>query len=124
MTLVISFLQDGHLLQDIEVASKVRRKAARFTILNDTLYKKGFSMPYLKCVDEEEAKYILEEIHEGVYGDHASPRSLVSKVIRTGYFWPTRLVDARELVKKCDKCQRFGSVQRLPVEKLTTISSP
>ena len=23
-------------------------------------------MPYLKCVDEEEAKYILEEIHEGV----------------------------------------------------------
>ena len=73
MTLVISFLQDGHLLQDIEVASKVRRKAVRFTILNDTLYKKGFSMPYLKCVDEEEAKYILEEIHEGVCEDHASP---------------------------------------------------
>jgi len=34
-------------------------------ILNDTLYKRGFSMPYLKCVDEEEAKYILKEIHEG-----------------------------------------------------------
>ena len=43
-------------------------------------------MPYLKCVDEEEAKYILEEIHEGVCGDHVGPRSLVSKVIRTGYF--------------------------------------
>ena len=23
-------------------------------------------MPYLKCVDEEEARYILEEIHEGI----------------------------------------------------------
>ena len=43
-------------------------------------------MSYLKCVDEEEAKYILEEIHEGVCGDHASLRSLVSKVVRTGYF--------------------------------------
>ena len=43
-------------------------------------------MPYLKCVDEEEAKYILEEIHEGVCEDHASPRSLVSKVIQTSYF--------------------------------------
>ena len=32
-------------------------------------------------------------------------------------------VDARELVKKCDKCQRFGNVQCLPAEKLTTISS-
>ena len=80
-------------------------------------------MPYLKCVDEDEAKYILEEIHEGICKDHASPRSLVSKVIRTGYFWPIMQVDAVELVKKCDKCQQFGNVQRLPVERLTTIAS-
>ena len=116
MTLIISFLQDGHLLQDIEEARKVRKRAARFMILNDTLYKRGFSMPYLKWVDEEEAKYILKEIHEGVCGDHAGPRSLVSKVVRTGYFQPTMQVDVRELVKKCDKCQRFENVQGLPAE--------
>ena len=80
-------------------------------------------MPYLKCVDEEAAKYILEEIHEGVCRDYAGPRSLVSKVVRTGYFWPTMQVDARELIKNCDKCQRFGNVQRLPAERLTTIAS-
>ena len=124
MTSIISFLLDGHLPQDIEEAKKVRKRAARFMILNDTLYKRGFSMPYLKCVDEEEVKYVLEEIHEGVCGGHTGPRSLVSKVIRIGYFWPTMQVDARKLVKKCDKCQRFGNVQRLPIEKLTTISSP
>ena len=56
-------------------------------------------MPYLKCVDEEEAKYSLEEIHEGVRGDHAGPRSLVSKVIRTGYFCLTMQVDAVKVVK-------------------------
>ena len=43
-------------------------------------------MPYLKCVDKDEAKYILEEIHEGVCGDHAGPRSLVSKVILNRLF--------------------------------------
>ena len=86
MTPIISFLQDGNLPQDIEEARKVRKRVARFTILNDTLYKRGFSMPYLKCVDEEEAKYILKKIHEGVCKDHAGPRSLVSKVIRIGYF--------------------------------------
>ena len=32
-------------------------------------------------------------------------------------------VDTRELIKKCDKCQRFGNVQRLPAERLTTIAS-
>ena len=46
-------------------------------------------MPYLKCVDVDEAKYILEEIHGGICGNHAGPRSLVNKAIRTGYFWPT-----------------------------------
>ena len=81
-------------------------------ILNDTLYKRGFSMPYLKYVDEEEAKCILEEIHEGICGDQAGPRYLVSKVVRTGYFWPTMQVDIVELFKKCDKCQRFGNFQQ------------
>ena len=81
-------------------------------------------MPYLKCVDEDKAKYILEEIHEGVCGDYAGLRSLVSKVIRIGYFWPIMQVDAVELVKKCDKCQRFENVQRLPAKRLMAIASP
>ena len=81
MTPIVSFLLDGHLPQDTNEARKIRKRAARFTVLNNTLYKRGFSMPYLKCVDQDEAKYILDEIHEGVCGDHAGPRSLVSKVI-------------------------------------------
>ena len=95
MTPIISFLEDGHLPQDTDEAKKIKKRAARFTILNDTLYKRGFSMLYLKCVDEDEdeAKYILEEIHERVCGDHAGPKSLVSKVIQTGYFWPTMQAD-------------------------------
>ena len=81
MTPIVSFLLDGHLPQDTDEARKIRKRAARFMVLNDTLYKRGFSMPYLKCVDQDKAKYILNEIHEGVCGDHAGPRSLVSKVI-------------------------------------------
>ena len=104
MTPIVSFLQDGRLPLDVEEAKKIKKRVARFTILNDTLYKRGFSMPYLKCVDEDEAKYILEEVHEGVCRDHVGSRSLVSKVIRTGYFWPIMQVDAVELIKKCDKC--------------------
>ena len=124
MTPIISFLQDGHLPQDVEEARKNRRRVTRFTILNDTLYKRGFSMSYLKWVDEEEAKYILKEIHEGVCRNHAGPRSLVSKIIKTSYFWSLMQIDAREVVKRCDKCQRFRNVQRLPAERLMTISSP
>ena len=124
MMLIVSFLQDRCLPLDNEEAKKIKKRAARFTILYDTLYKRGFFMPYLKCVDEDEVKYIMREIHEGICGDYISPRSLVSKVIRTCYFWPTMQVDVVELVKKCDKCQRFRNVQRLPAERLTMITSP
>ena len=56
MTPIISFLQDGYLPEEAEEAKKARKRVAKFIILNETLYKRGFSMPYLKCVDEEEVK--------------------------------------------------------------------
>ena len=34
-------------------------------------------MPNLRCIEEEEAKYILEEVYEGVCGDHTGLRSLL-----------------------------------------------
>ena len=49
---------------------------------------------------------------------------MVRKIMRTGYFWPTMQQDAAEFVKECDSCQRYGNVQRVPSEKMTTISSP
>ena len=63
-TPILSFFRDGRLPADVDKAKKVRKRATRFTILNNALYKRGFSMPYLKYVEEDEARYILEEIHE------------------------------------------------------------
>ena len=48
---------------------------------------------------------------------------MISKIIRIGYFWLTMQKDAREFVERCDKCQRFGNVQCIPAEKLTSITS-
>ena len=84
----------------------------------------GFSLPYLKCLSSEEAMYALREVHEGVCGNHSSPRSLVGEVIQAGYFWPTMQKDAIEVIQRCDKCQRFRNVQHVLTEHLTSISSP
>ena len=40
-----------------------------------------------------------------------------------GFAETMQALDARELIKKCDKCQGFGNVQCLPAEKLTMIAS-
>ena len=92
--------------------------------MNGELYKKIFSLPYLKCLTLEKATYVLWEIHDEVYGNHSGPWSLVGKMIKAGYFWPTMQKDAIELVKKWDKCQCFGNVQYITRELLTSISSP
>ena len=44
--------------------------------------------------------------------------------MRQGYYWPTILKDATDLVKKCRICQEHTKISRLPSEPLTSITSP
>ena len=62
---ILLFLRDGRLPPNLEEAKKIQKRAARFTILNDEFYKRGYSHPYLRCIEEEEARYVLEEVHRG-----------------------------------------------------------
>jgi hypothetical protein len=73
------------------------------------------------CVEPEKGTAILRDIHQGECGHHAASRSLVTKAFRHGFFWPTALEDAKDLVKKCKGCQKFSSKQHLPASALKTI---
>ena len=75
-------------------------------------------------MNEDQAKYVLQEVHEGVYGNHSSGRALAHKVLQQGYYWPTIQTDSLSFVQKCDKCQRFSTIPRQLPEELTPISSP
>ena len=86
---ILSYLKDGQLPPNLDKAKKIQKQAARFTVLNDELYKRGFSQPYLRCIEEEETKYVLEEVHEGICSDHMGAKSLVRKIIRADYIWLT-----------------------------------
>ena len=94
------YLMEGQLPNDSNEASKLRSRFARFTIHRGTLYKRGFFTHILKCIAREDANYVLREVHEGVYGNHIEARALAGKVLRQGYYWPTMLRDATEMVKK------------------------
>lgn len=105
MTPILSYIRNGELPLDPKEAERVKTRSSRFTIVSDELYKRGFSLPFLKCVEHDEFMYILAKIHEGVYGDHLGARSLAGKMVRVGYFWLTILKDTHEIIQKCDKCQ-------------------
>ena len=78
---IITYIKDGTLPPDPSKAKKIKVRSSRFTILNNELYKRVFSQPNLKCLDSEDAAYVLREIHEGVCGNHLGPQSLVAKVV-------------------------------------------
>ena len=88
MTPIILYLKDGMLPEGKDEARKLRVRSARYVLMNEILYKRGFSQPYLRCLAPDEANYVLREVHEGVCGNHSGARSLVHKVVRVGYYWP------------------------------------
>jgi hypothetical protein len=75
----------------------------------------------MKCVPVKEGKEILQEIHEGVCGNHAASRTLVRKAFMSGYYWPTALPDAEDLVRWCTNCQFFGIQAHILAHNLITI---
>ena len=93
-------------------------------MIKDVLYKRGFSRPYLRCLGIEEVNYVMREVHEGICGNHSRSRSLVHKLVRVVFYWPTMQADAEAYVRACDKCQRFSNIIRKPTEELTPMTAP
>ena len=86
MTPIVSYLKDGKLPKGKDEAMKLRIRSARYVLINEVLYKRGFSQPYIRCLAPDEANYVLREVHEGACGNHSGAKSLVHKVVRTGYY--------------------------------------
>ena len=124
MDLIWDYINDGSLPDDPKEAAKIRVRSSRFTNHKGSLYKRGFFTPFLKCIAGEDTEYVLREVHEGICGNHIGARTLAGKVLRQGYYWPTILKDATDLVKRCRICQEHAKISRLPSEPLTSITNP
>ena len=99
-----TYLQSGTLPNGKDATRRLKVRASRFILIQDILYKRGFSQPYLRCLSHNEVDYVMREVHEGICGNHSGAWSLVHKLIRAGYYWPTVLKDAQAYVKTCNKC--------------------
>ncbi|RDY01054.1 hypothetical protein CR513_15660, partial [Mucuna pruriens] len=53
----------------------------------------------LRYVDKQEAKRIMEEVHEGTFGTHTNGYALARKILRTGYYWTKMESDCCQHIK-------------------------
>ena len=118
------YLIHGDLPENKNEARNLRISSTWYALIGNHLYRKSFTDPYLRCLNPEDARRLLEEIHEGVYGNHSGGQSLAHKALTVGYYWPYMMAEAMEYVKKCDKCQCFAPLNHQPTEHLNSIVLP
>ncbi|XP_035842120.1 uncharacterized protein LOC118488837 [Helianthus annuus] len=123
MTPIIQYLQEGVLPENKAEARKIQNKALQYEMNGGILYRKSFLGPLLRCVDPQDANYLIREIHEGICGIHSGPRVVVAKIMSAGYYWPGMHVDALKEIRKCDSCQRHSPKTLRPKNDLIPVST-
>ena len=86
MTPIIAYLKNGRFPEEKDDTINLGIRLAKYVLIDEVPYKKGFSLPYLKYLAPDEANYLLKEVHEGACGNHSEVRALVHKVVHAGYF--------------------------------------
>ena len=121
---ILLYQSIGQLPSERNKAHKIQVQSARFSLVDEQLFKRFVAGPYLKCLTLEQSHYVLAELHEGICGNHPGGRTLAHRAHTQGYYWPTMRVDAANYTRKCDRCQGRAPVLKSPVKDLISISSP
>ena len=100
---IIDYLKDP----SKKVNRKIRFQAIKYVLLEEDSYYRTIDGVLLKCIDKEEEKVLMGEIHEGVCGSHQSACKMKWVIRRNGYFWPTMLEDCFTYYRGCQECQKY-----------------
>jgi hypothetical protein len=118
----IDFIVDQLVPDDKAERERITQQSANYVVIGSDVYRKAASIGILmKCILRSECLQLLAEIHSGECGCHAASTNLVGKAYQSGFYWPTAVTDAKDLVKKCKGCQFFAKQQHLPTQALRTI---
>ncbi|KAG4953998.1 hypothetical protein JHK82_039613 [Glycine max] len=87
MTPYKNFLIRGLLPPNENQAQRLKRKVNYYVILDGELFKRRLTTPLLKCLNSQQADYVMRELHEGIGSLHTEGHSLATKVVLADYYW-------------------------------------
>ncbi|KAL0404364.1 UNVERIFIED_CONTAM: putative mitochondrial protein [Sesamum radiatum] len=85
------------------------------------LYKHCGDGMVRRCVPEEEMHSILSFSHDREVGGHHGTSRTATKVLQSGFYWPSLFKDAPVYVSTCDQCQRLDNILRRNEMPLSSI---
>jgi ribonuclease HI len=105
----IAYIVEQRVPENKVEREKIVRRRANYVVISTELYRRSTSNSVLmKCILRSEGLQLLHEIHGGECGNHAASANMVGKAFRSGFYWPTALANAQDLVQRCKGCQFFS----------------
>ena len=91
---VKEFLKTGSYPSGADMTAKrfFCRLSSKFFLNGEVVYKRMSDLGLLGCVDEDEADYLMKEVHSGVCGSLMNGHLLAKKIMRQdifGLLWST-----------------------------------
>ena len=94
-------------------ATFLKHKSYRFFILAGKLYQKEPEEVLLNYVDEQKEKRLIEEFHARECGEHHYQKTIVNKILRAIFYWPTIFSETHREIVSCQKCHIFEGLMKL-----------
>ncbi|GMP48863.1 hypothetical protein CsSME_00016061 [Camellia sinensis var. sinensis] len=117
----IDYLKEGTLPESPRDIAHLKRRARRYFLDQDKLYRRSIEGTPLRCLSKEESDLVLGRAHEI---EHQGGARLFEQLIHLGYYWPTMESDASHHVKRCQTCQKHRNLIHAPAVDLHSIRTP
>lgn len=114
----------GIFCDDKLAARKLWYQSAHYCLIDNVLYQRGYTLPYLRCVSPEEGNYIFQEIHKGICGNYLDTKALALKTLRQGYHWPTLRKDADHISHTCHNSQIYADIPQKASRAFNSVNKP
>ncbi|GKC14515.1 reverse transcriptase domain-containing protein [Tanacetum coccineum] len=69
------------------------------------------------------AKEVIQEVHEGSCRFNAEPCSMVAKIMKQSYYWPSMHRETAEAIQECTRCQNYSTAARMPNHDMTAVNN-
>ena len=80
----------------------IRRAAFKYILIDDEFYRRTVEDLLLKCLDSDQAKVAMGEVHEDICGTHQSAPKTKWLLRRAGFYWPSMISDCFKYYKGCE----------------------
>jgi hypothetical protein len=104
MSPIKAYMDNQLISYDNAEIERIACKFRMYHLIDGVLYMQGANGMMMRCISKEEGSQLLRNIHSGICGVHSSWRSIVGKIFRHGFYWPTAKDDALEIITKCKDC--------------------